>query len=120
MPTLAVHRARAEANERIANRLDPGLNPDLDWRVTMLFYAAVHWVEAYLDTRSVHSRSHADRVRALQALQFPLLLQYQALEDASRRARYDCSSYTLEDVRLLETTSYQPVRQHILTLLPQP
>lgn len=120
MPGLAVHRARAEANERISNRLGPDLNPDLDWRVTMLFYAAVHWAEAYLATRSVHSASHAERVRTLKTLNFPVLREYQLLEDASRAARYDCATYTAATAALLESQHYTPVRDYVLTLLPAP
>ena len=32
-----------------------------EWEVTMLFYSALHYVDAFLATRGLHPQSHLER-----------------------------------------------------------
>lgn len=49
MPDKAAHRQRAVDNETFANqRLDMDEAGDRPWVATAYFYAALHWIEAYL------------------------------------------------------------------------
>jgi hypothetical protein len=79
------HKQRAEHNEFLRDELD---NPFWDWAVSATFYAAVHYVEAYLAKCNppVHSRNHDYRDSHI-------------LRDAKIRIIYD-------DYKLLKTESH--------------
>lgn len=124
MPDRAAHEQRALDNEEFANvRLDARLTDvERAWIATAYFYAALHWVEAYLAARQPpeHSRSHTTRKQTisqdpkLSAIQ-PL---YRDLEDASRDARDELRVFTEAEVRALATTKLEPLRTYIRVLLP--
>ncbi len=65
-----------------------------------MFYAALHYVEAYLATKKVHSGSHPvrdsniHRDTTLRAI-YP---DYRELKDESRAARYDVAKFSKPDV----------------------
>jgi hypothetical protein len=62
VPSRSEHLAKAESNQRLAIAFQNG--PHVDWSVTVLFYAALHLVEAAL--APVHSANHADRNQNIQ------------------------------------------------------
>lgn len=55
MPLKSEHLTKAQANEKFADSLDASVYPNADWALTALFYSAVHYVEAYFATKSIHS-----------------------------------------------------------------
>ncbi|MCC7371114.1 MAG: hypothetical protein IT306_22050 [Chloroflexi bacterium] len=112
MPNRAEHLAKAQANEALSLSLQSG--PALDWSVTILFYAALHLVEAVLAPQA-HSRTHIERdgrVRQHPLLR-PIYGQYRELKDASLLARYDCRRFTPADVALLRAYEYDVIKQHL-------
>lgn len=55
MPSFEVHRRQAEHNSRFIKVIDGAVSPNEydDWIVTVSFYAAVHLVEAAINTTTV-------------------------------------------------------------------
>lgn len=88
MPQKVEHRTKAEHNEFLVQNID---NPFFDWKMTATFYSALHYVDAYLATRSIHPPTHAVRlgyVRSDPKLK-PVFADYRDLMNESRTARYD-------------------------------
>jgi len=87
MPTVSEHIAKAEAFERVLVIFDEG-NPDhCDWIVVVAFYAALHWVDAYLAVLGNHPQNHRERNLIVTLL--PIAFEYSLLYSTSRRARYE-------------------------------
>jgi len=61
MPTQQQHLVQAKHNEDFVNSFDLQTTPYLDWVVTGIYYAALHYVESYLALQGKHPRS--DRYR---------------------------------------------------------
>lgn len=100
MPNRAEHEARAQANERIAAQLRLADPDEVAWAVTILFYAALHWLEAYFDeTTGAHHLTHSDRFFDTDGL--PIGHEFRRLYYASRRARYEINPFVLPEVNTL-------------------
>ena len=102
MPTKSEHREKASQNEFFVSSLG---NPFWDWAVVGVFYAALHYVEAYLATKNIHSGSHplrdshVQRDPSLRAI----YAKYRELKDESRDARYDAAViFSQADVKRLQ------------------
>ncbi|MBM2826712.1 MAG: hypothetical protein HW403_776 [Dehalococcoidia bacterium] len=119
MPTKDEHINQALRNEALAERLDTSLNPTQEWRVTLLFYAALHWVEAYLSDIGIGERTHTQRRKQIAELPqlSDLYHNYHQLQRESENARYDCKAFGEPDVLGIRDSHYHPVKQHIQTLL---
>jgi hypothetical protein len=87
VPTKDEHKAKAIHNEKFVQHLG---NPYWDWAVTGTFYAAVHYVMAYLASKNIHPVLH--KVRNSQIHRDPLLnpiyVDYRELQNNSEDARY--------------------------------
>lgn len=112
MPSTDEHLIQATHNQRLLLALTPGggssapslrariealLGIDrpsyLDWTVTVVFYVAVHLVEAYFDrTHHLHSARHSDRNRSLTSMAElkPIYGDYSDLYNLSIDSRYRC------------------------------
>lgn len=104
MPTKAAHSGKAAQNDYFVSTLG---NPFWDWAVTGKFYAALHYVEAYLATKRppVHSRNHAVRDSNIHddPVLRPIYVDYRELESECHDARYDASLiFSQGDVERLE------------------
>lgn len=98
------------------------LNPPFhDWRIIILYYAAMHYVDAYLATRNVHPDSHADRKREMREVREldPIYDIYRTIENSSRDARYEAVPFTPQDVAEIDRRVRQ-VDSHICDLLRIP
>ena len=89
----------------------------------MLFYSALHFVDAFLDdSQNIHPSSHNDRelylakVRQLQ----PIRRQYLDLYQRSLDARYRLVSMTSAQVSKISQDKFQPIKSHIRFLLNRP
>lgn len=96
MPTQAEHKAQAERNERfyltVPNDYD-------DWGITARFYAALHWMTAYLRTR--YAEGEVDRHKKV----FDRLVPGGVPGDV-RRAYRDLFNYSLESRYQCESDQY--------------
>jgi hypothetical protein len=88
VPSYQDHLAQARANTALYEKLrDNGLTPE--WQAVLLFYAAVHYVEALGDVDGHHSHNHAEResyIKANHPKEFWTL--YDQLKQESLKARY--------------------------------
>ncbi len=101
MPTTPEHKAKADQNEFFVSTLG---NPFWDWAVAGTFYTALHYVEAYLATKKIHSPSHPVRDSHIQKDNTLKVIyaDYRELKDESRAARYDVIPFTQDDVKRLQ------------------
>jgi hypothetical protein len=86
--------------------------------VVLLFYSALHWVEAWLASRDVHGPSHEYRNRAMSRLRemAPILTEYGQLRTDGWNAGYNCwmrnASQVAQALRF-----HDGVARHVGTLL---
>jgi hypothetical protein len=118
LPTTPEHRAKAENNEFLVETLE---NPFWDWAVTGVFYAALHYIEAYFAGRvpALHPPSHTIRdnhIHSDNTLR-AIYVDYRQLEDESRNARYDAGmTFTQGDVGIAKGC-LERIKKVILPLL---
>lgn len=123
------HLRVAERNRNLARALlsaeQPGLQPaPWEWVAVILFYSAVHYVNAYLWEQYHHEPlNHGERSRAVN--RDPALIacrrRYDDLRDAGYRARYDEQFYLREqDARLLLDVRLRQVEATVMQALGQP
>src|SRR5215213_8054674 len=97
MATKEQHLAEAAHYETLASTL--AQMGEAGWGVTLLFYAAVHLVQAYLVMSGPLPTSHAAREVMMQrdpALR-PVERHYGILKKRSEISRYDCELFSDED-----------------------
>ena len=106
MPSEQAHRQQARANWDYANRLlQPGISEPIaaQWAVTVVFYAAVHCIEAYLAPHNIHSTTHIRRWNAITDPRYAVppgvYLSYHRLRLDSEAARYDMAEFSLQDIQ---------------------
>jgi hypothetical protein len=95
VPNLNDHIERAEANESFARSLDQSQPFYVDWAITILFYAALHYIDAYLAVKSFHPANHPVRDNAIDnngSLK-PIFNDYRRLKDVSEAARYGIAQF---------------------------
>lgn len=120
MPTTEQHLAQAATNERLALAWEA---TDPEWAATALFYAALHYVDAffYLDGQINQNpdsfRSHSIRDSEVARRLNPVFAAYKRLSDVSREARYDCIPFNTGRVQRLRESSLFPIKRHVETEL---
>lgn len=120
MPTKDEHIDQALRNEALADRLDATLNPTQEWRVTLFFYAALHWIEAYLSEMGITAKSHQDRINKILRISElgPIRYNYGRLKIESENARYECKRFDEPEILRIRDEHYNPVKDHMRTLMP--
>jgi len=112
--TAAKHLARARRNYQTYQRLKSS-GQDLDWAVTVLFYTALHLVQAYFVEQAATGfdipQSHQERAARIGLKLLPIYRHYRALEERSRRARYepDYVPLTLKAIQAYEDLDFVPI-----------
>jgi hypothetical protein len=89
--------------------------------VAALFYAALHWVEAYFAVTNRHAKDDRQRKSMIIAdknLWFNFYQVYGRLEDESRDARYELKSFSESDVKSLHSQELTTIKREIAKLLP--
>lgn len=95
MPDYQAHLDKARANTQVYESLRESGLP-VDWQVVVLFYAAVHYVEAMAAIDGIHNETHVERelyIRNNHPEDFWVL--YDQLKQESLKARYLSNSKTL-------------------------
>lgn len=113
MASPAEHLARAAANEALAERL--AKEGELNWAVTVFFYAAVHHAGALLARSGIDTEGldHITTVAKLDSLHTAIRSHYMRLQGMSRRARYlpghqaDLRTVGVAALLCSETRNYQ-------------
>jgi hypothetical protein len=96
LPDQQVHLRKATENETLASQLDLSKPSAPNWAITMSFYSAVHYVEAYFFKRGKNYRLHTERGSAIRrdGRIKDIWRQYSRLQDASENARYEKDFFT--------------------------
>jgi hypothetical protein len=89
------HLDKAKANERFAASLDMSDPVHAEWDLTVIFYVAVHIVQAYFSTLGLSYTTHTNRASAIYKDKKirGVYDDYRELENMSREARYECSHF---------------------------
>ena len=120
MPDTSAHIRKAEHNERFAATVR-GHSPEfLDWVATAYFYAALHYLEAYLTAKPAekHPASHGER-QSLVANHFSRnsYAGFSYLKDRSETARYDTRQFTLQDIEVNLIPRFNAFKSEALSLI---
>lgn len=104
MPDRNAHLKRAHDNEEFARSLELDQGFYVDWAITFLFYAAVHYIDAYLALKPYHPPSHHHRDTEIQrnGSLNQIWNDYRRLKDLSESARYEIANYHRSDFRAVE------------------
>src|ERR1035438_3009859 len=115
LPSKDEHVAKAEGNARFARSLTLDDPARIDWALIATFYAAMHYVEAFLATKGQHLRSHTTRdgyvgrdthLRKIYG-------QYQDLKYYGYNARYETTHFQASDVTSYASVYLEAIRAHI-------
>jgi hypothetical protein len=114
------HVNQAKNNEQLVAFLDGTAYPD--WRSTAVFYAAVHYVQAYFSSLNPPRKfdRHKDRDTAIQDDKYIRAIwnHYRSLKDWSRSARYDGTKPAEKDFADDITPSLTAIKKHLRAFLP--
>lgn len=116
MPTLDEHIVQAAHNEALSRVIEQQY---ADWALTALFYAALHYVEAYFYQDSAsgyprHYTNHVDRHAAVRSRLRPIYGHYRALMTHSLDARYNCVAFSASDVHSVRRGEFDQLKTYIL------
>ena len=118
MPSQADHINKAERNRDFADAMRP-VNPTVvGWSLVVLFYSALHYVEAFHAKHHTHCTTHKQRNGEISRNpQLSVIYRhYQELSDFSWNARYQCASYSSSELAQARE-SLKAVETHIQKLL---
>ena|SRR5437879_869497 len=121
MPATPEHLDQARRNEGFFASID--LSVYGDWAATVLFYTALHYVDAYLATEGhVDPGDHDARDTLMKdfAPTRAIWREYCRLKNHSRSARYYAVRFTKGEITGLERGSLDPIRTRIKAVLALP
>lgn len=104
MPDVDTHRQQVTHNRETIAHLQRAGDAYLDWVVTALFYTALHLVDQVLyHNARLNPRNHRQRHAAIanEPSLMPIYGDYRELEHQSRRSRYECAQFTIDQVQRL-------------------
>jgi arginine utilization protein RocB len=120
VPTKEQHVAKAEGNASFALSLTLDSTAKIDWALIALFYAALHYIEAYLAaTSGIHVRSHEtrDRMVARESNLRKIFNEYSDLKYYGYNARYEISPFSAEDVQKHASNHFATIKKLLVPLL---
>lgn len=111
MPDKDDHLAQARHNTEFYRSIDS--QDYSDWAATALFYAGLHYIDAFLATDDINPGSHDTRdkfVSRLQELRH-ISNRYFALKNSSRTARYSpLARFPIQHLRDLEQVHLERIK----------
>jgi hypothetical protein len=113
LPSQEEHLQKADRNEQFAVFL-ADKTTYYDWAATVLFYAALHYMDAILAAAMDHPKTHDKRhssIRKNGTLR-RVYAEYRALESLSRNARYYAVKIEAGDVHIARQ-QYYALKAHI-------
>ncbi len=99
MPNEQKHREQFTRNKQLLDT-DVFGNSHNDWKITVVFYCAVHVIETFLSRINVHTSNHKARHKSVNQLERLKRIsgEYQTLYMMSLKSRYECVRFTESDV----------------------
>ena len=119
MPAKEDHVLKANGNAGFALSLALTSQPNIDWALIALFYAAMHYIEAYLAVQGQHLRSHEtrDKVVARDKNLRKIFNEYADLKYFGYVARYEPYQFKANDVTSSATPQFLTLKAHIASFL---
>ena len=116
MPNSTDHILQAKHNEDFYQVIDKKLYSD--WAMTVLFYAALHYIDAFLDRVGIDPGGHQERDKLVQNRKelCPIWHQYKFLKNRSINARYYCGTFTLTQLQQCYGGDLAAIRKCLLPL----
>jgi hypothetical protein len=114
VPTRDEHINRAEDNEQFIISLDLAKSINVDWAITILFYAALHYVDAYFAVQSIHPPDHTVRDNKVSVSLNAIYRDYRYLKDRSREARYNVPNFQISHYTKAHQR-YATIKAHVLS-----
>lgn len=118
MPTRDEHLRQAERNEQFLNSINSSLFPE--WRVVIMFYISLHYVDAFLAQRAIHPRTHGDRLIQVRSTLRTVFFDYRRLLGRSEDARYNAVLFTEPEAQQLFDDEFTRVRSYLRARLGLP
>ena len=88
-----------------------------EWQVTILFYSALHYVDALLDDMAgIHPKTHTAR-NTLVTNRTAVAPNYMRLYNRSLDARYNLVVFTRREVDRIIDEDFVPIRENVRVLL---
>lgn len=114
MPTRLQHVTKAEGNASFALSLPLKNQPQVDWALIALFYAAMHYVEAYL-APNTHLKSHESRDKYIirDSHLRGIFKEYAHLKYFGYGARYEVYGFKDTHFKNEAIKDYETVKAHI-------
>jgi hypothetical protein len=118
MPTQQQHLSQAKHNENFVKSFDLDSTSYLDWVVTGIYYAALHYIESYLALLKKHPRSNEYRERMFQEIKdlTSIYPDFRTLKDYSQGARYDLQKFSKVEVEDIIRNELNDIRNHIIAI----
>ena len=120
MPTHPIdHLRKAESNEALLDKLLTE-QEYLDWAMTLCFYTALQYVDAYFAEKKRKPANHRHRNRLFEhdsVIQHLKPRYYDKLYNESVNARYECYEYSALDVKLAMQDWLQPFKLELVSLI---
>lgn len=118
VPTRSEHVAKAEGNASFALSLPLKDQPQIDWALVALFYAAMHYVEAFL-APTTHLKSHESRDKYISRDSHlrGIFKEYSHLKFFGYNARYEVYGFKAAQVTGEAVKDYDAVKAHIVKKL---
>jgi hypothetical protein len=115
VPSKLEHVTKADGNAAFALSLTLDNQIRIDWALVALFYAAMHYVEAYLAVSNQHLKSHAtrDNVIGRDAYLKRIYVEYQDLKFYGFSSRYEACAFRAHDVTGIAFNAFQIIKLHI-------
>jgi hypothetical protein len=119
VPTQTEHVTKGAGNAKFALSVELNSPPNIDWALVSLFYAALHYIEAYLAKSGQHLRSHETRDKAVarDANLRKVFLEYADLKYYGYVARYEPSQFKAAEFTADALPQFETLRAHITSLL---
>jgi hypothetical protein len=118
MPSRGEHLSKARNNKEFADSIKLENSTRVGWVLTVLFYSALHYIEAYNAQFNYHCRNHQDlhdnivRNPVLTAISY----DYSDLETFSWNARYRAVRYGHKEIE--DALEYHAaIEKHITDLI---
>jgi hypothetical protein len=118
VPSKTDHIAKAQGNETFVSGIELTASANIDWALTATFYAAVHYIEAYLAIAGTHLRSHKtrDSVVGRDSILKPIFKQYSDLKYFAYNARYEVMPFSPSDVTAIAIPALANIKSQLLPL----
>jgi hypothetical protein len=119
VPSKGEHVQKADGDANFALALPLTSQPNIDWALIALFYAAMHYIEAYMATKGQHLRSHEtrDKMVARDSNLRKIFKEYADLKYYGYVARYEPYQFKATDVTSSAAPQFQTLKTHIASLL---